>query len=135
MKKAKYTTPEFHLIPDFERQPLFSMSDRQLESYIGICTRRKYYASSNYVLRKIGDSALIIPAGVGIDPSLENAILTPSRTAAFLWNIFQKPITLSEAVQQCVEHFSGPSEQIEIDVSRFVWALLTKKMLKKEENK
>lgn len=136
--KVKYETPAFHLIPDFGKRPQkppVSMSDEELKSYIETCTHRTYRANPDYVLRKIAGSTLIVPAGPDIDPSLESAMLTPSRTAAFLWDIFQSPTTLSDAVKQCIEHFSGPSDQIEIDVCRFIGALLEKGMLKEEENK
>ena len=70
----------------------------------------RYQMSADYVLRRIAGDYVIIPVGDG--HVFGNAMLTPNRSAGFLWNLFSQPRSLEEAVALVMEEFDGPADQI-----------------------
>ena len=82
----------------------------------------KYKANPNFLIREIGNESVLVPVGdAGI---FENSVLSLNKTCSFLWKQFQTPSTISEVVEKVKESFSGPAEEIENDVCRFVFEYL-----------
>jgi hypothetical protein len=91
---------------------------------------KKFQIDPDFVLRKIAGTSVIVPTGSDIDPSLENSVMTPNRTAEVLWEIFESPCSAQQAVQKCLDLFDGPRAQIETDVCRFISDSIQKKVLR-----
>ncbi|MCH4039968.1 MAG: PqqD family protein [Lachnospiraceae bacterium] len=105
-------------------------SDATRDAYIQAFGNKKYQIDPDFVLRKIAGTSVIVPTGSDIDPSLENSVMTPNRTAEVLWEIFESPCTAQQAVQKCLDLFDGPRAQIENDVCRFISDSIQKKVLR-----
>lgn len=110
------------------------LPEKKLAEYIRQCMCQTYQISSDYILRKIGGSDVIVPVGTHLNPKLESAMLMPNQTAAFLWELFQQPVTEAEAVQKCIEHFDGPPDLIERHICRFIRELIENGILVKTES-
>ena len=66
---------------------------------------KKYRVNSDYLLREIAGEYAIIPVGTACQ--ISNAVMVPNDTAAFLWNAFQQPRTISEVVAQALEEYEA----------------------------
>ncbi|MDY3831575.1 MAG: PqqD family protein [Candidatus Ventricola sp.] len=79
------------------------------------------------MLRRIGDDAVLIP--IGEHPVFTNAMMTPNKTAAFLWQAFSEPSTEEDVVMRALERFDGEEAEIRRDVSMFMKETLEKQVL------
>ena len=81
----------------------------------------------NYLLRQVADDYVIIP----IDDELElsNAIMTPNRSAVFIWNEFLDANTIENVVKKALSKYDVSEETIRRDVRRFVFESLNKKII------
>lgn len=95
-------------------------SEAERDAYIKKFGNKRFQIDPDFVLRKIAGTSVIVPTGSDIDPSLDNSVMTPNRTAEVLWEIFESPCTAQQAVSKCQALFDGPRAQIEIDVFRFI---------------
>lgn len=86
-----------------------------------------YRIKSGYVLRQIAGEYAIIP--IGEENLINNAIMTPNDSAAFLWNAFQQPRTIEDVVALGMEEYDVAQEQLQKDVERFVKESLYFKIL------
>ena len=73
---------------------------------------KKYRVNSDYLLREI------IPVGTACQ--ISNAVMVPNDTAAFLWNAFQQPRTISEVVAQALEEYEAAEDTIQNSALNFV---------------
>lgn len=81
-------------------------------------SEKRYRIKSNFILRKIGGEYAIVP--VDAEDVLQNAVLEPNDTAVFIWQAFQKPATIEEAIEKTEKEFDAPAEVIRNAVHRFV---------------
>ena len=51
---------------------------------------------------------------------ISNAVMVPNDTAAFLWNAFQQPRTISEVVAQALEEYEAAEDTIQNSALNFV---------------
>jgi len=72
---------------------------------------KKYRVNSDYLLREIAGEYAIIPVGTACQ--ISNAVMVPNDTAAFLWNAFQQPRTISEVVAQALEEYEATEDTIQ----------------------
>lgn len=105
-------------------------SEAERDAYIKKFGNKRFQIDPDFVLRKIAGTSVIVPTGSDIDPSLDNSVMTPNRTAEVLWEIFESPCTAQQAVSKCQELFDGPRAQIEIDVFRFISDSIQKRVLR-----
>ena len=82
---------------------------------------------NDFVLREIAGDYVIIP----IDDELElsNAIMTPNRSAVFIWNEFLNANTIENVVKKALSKYDVSEETIIRDVRRFVFESLNKKII------
>ncbi len=71
---------------------------------------KKYRVNSDYLLREIAGEYAIIPVETACQ--ISNAVMVPNDTAAFLWNAFQQPRTISEVVAQALEEYEAAEDTI-----------------------
>ena len=105
-------------------------SEAERDAYIKKFGNKRFQIDPDFVLRKIAGTSVIVPTGSDIDPSLDNSVMTPNRTAEVLWEIFESPCSAQQAVQKCLDLFDGPRAQIETDVCRFISDSIQKKVLR-----
>lgn len=105
-------------------------SEAERDAYIKKFGNKRFQIDPDFVLRKIAGTSVIVPTGSDIDPSLDNSVMTPNRTAEVLWEVFESPCTAQQAVSKCQELFDGPRAQIEIDVFRFISDSIQKRVLR-----
>lgn len=138
--KREYTSPELQIAynsGDLPTDQIARLPEEKLVRYMQQCTSQSYQISSDYILRKISGSDVIVPIGSHYDSKFENSMLLPNKTAAFLWQIFQHPTTEAEAVQKCIQHFDGPRSVIEWHICNFIQELTENgimQTLRMEEN-
>ena len=80
--------------------------------------KRRFQIAPGFVLRRIGDDAVLIP--IGAHPVFTNVMMTPNRTAAFLWQAFSEPSTEEDVVMRALERFDGDEAEIRRDVAMFM---------------
>lgn len=97
-----------------ERVPVTPLDGKTIPVY----PDKKYIASENYILRSIAGEHVLVC--VGDNEKLGNSMLTLNETCAFLWEIYQQPLTYSEAVAKVHEEYEAPADQIARDVQAYV---------------
>ena len=80
--------------------------------------KRRFQIAPGFVLRRIGDDAVLIP--IGEHPVFTNAMMMPNKTAAFLWQTFSEPSTEEDVVMRALERFDGDEAEIRRDVAMFM---------------
>lgn len=92
-----------------------------------IDTKTLFRINPNYLLRQVADDYVIIP----IDDELElsNAIMTPNRSAVFIWNEFLDANTIENVIKKALSKYDVSEETIRRDVRRFVFESLNKKII------
>lgn len=130
-----YVEPKFHFVPNpggLSGEEIAALSDEELAAYLQRChfgeAKRCYRIDPGYVLREIGGEAAIVPVDAAC--TIQNAVMTPNGPAAFLWTLFQTPVTEEDAVQQGLQRYEGPEDVIRGDVHRFVQESLRLGVLK-----
>ena len=89
--------------------------------------KRRFQIAPGFVLRRIGDDAVLIP--IGEHPVFTNAMMMPNKTAAFLWQTFSEPSTEEDGVMRALERFDGEEAEIRRDVAMFMKESLEKQVL------
>ena len=89
--------------------------------------KRRFQIAPGFVLRRIGDDAVLIP--IGEHPVFTNVMMTPNKTAAFLWQAFSEPSTEEDVVLRALDRFNGEEADIRRDVSMFMKETLEKQVL------
>ena len=79
---------------------------------------KRYIASENYILRSIAGEHVLVC--VGDNKKLGNSMLTLNETCAFLWEIYQQPLTFSEALEKANAEYEAPMEVLARDVQAFL---------------
>lgn len=93
---------------------------------------KRYAANPNFLLREIGGEAVLVPlsdAGV-----FENTVLSLNETCRFLWQLFQTPTTVQEAIDAALEAYEGSREEIVSGVCSFVYEYARYGLLKEEQH-
>lgn len=95
-------------------------------------TEKRFAANPNFLLREIGGEAVLVPlsdAGV-----FENTVLSLNETCRFLWNLFQTPTTVQEAIDAALEAYEGSREEIVSGVCSFIQEYVRYGLLKEEQH-
>ena len=135
--KRDYQTPAMAFVPasgELSQEEIAQLSDIQLQEYLNQSkvqqASRKYQANANFLLRDIGGESVLIPVGeAGI---LENSILSLNETCQYLWNLFQTPMSIQEAVSRAQTCYSDPDGRMEQEIAEFVEAYLQIGLLQEE---
>lgn len=135
--KRDYQTPTITFTPNLgglSHEEIAGLSDTQLEDYLRQSQDQKnstkYQANANFLLRDIGGESVLIPVGeAGI---LENSILSLNETCQYLWNLFQTPMSIQEAVSRAQTCYSDPDGRMEQEIAEFVEAYLQIGLLQEE---
>ena len=70
---------------------------------------------------------MVIP--IGDHPVFSNVMMTPNKTAAFLWQAFSDPSTEDEVVERVLQQFDGPEADIRRDVAMFMQDTIKRQVL------
>ena len=88
---------------------------------------KRYRIHPDFALREIAGEYAIVP--LGEETVFSNTMMTPNKTAAFLWKSFSKPSTEEDVVSRALEQFNGDEMAIRRDVKRFISETLKNKVL------
>lgn len=92
---------------------------------------RKFQVNPNFLKREIGGESVLVP--IGDAGMFENSVLSLNRSCSFLWDAFQKPITVDEVIAKTLEHFEGDQNEIIGGVLSFVNDYLRADLLREVE--
>ncbi len=79
---------------------------------------KKYMANTDYLLRTIADEAVLIPVGENSDHS--NLMFSLNSSCTFLWQVFQEPCSVQEAVEAASREFDAAEDELRISIIAFV---------------
>lgn len=110
---------------------MLQLSDEELEEYLKRIgyeqAKKRYRIHPDFALREIAGEYAIVP--LGETQFFTNAMMTPNKTAAFLWQAFSEPSTEEDVVMRALERFDGAEADIRRDVERFIKESLEKQVL------
>lgn len=131
---GKYINTEYHFVRNsggLSGKELAKLSDGELAEYLRqdsiLQEKKKYRINPDFILREIAGEYTIIP--IGGNNVFSNAVMAPNETAVFLWEAFQKPSTIQDAVVEAIQKYDGTEEQIYKSISNFVKQSLEFKVL------
>ena len=121
----KYVKPEMHYIRckgELTGEEMLQLSDEELEEYLKRIgyeqAKKRYRIHLDFALREIAGEYAIVP--LGETQFFTNAMMTPNRTAAFLWQALSEPSTEEDVVMRALERFDGEEADIRRDVAMFI---------------
>lgn len=121
----KFDKPEMHYIRcegELTGEEMLQLSDEELEEYLKRIgyeqAKKRYRIHPDFALREIAGEYAIVP--LGETQFFTNAMMTPNRTAAFLWQAFSEPSTEEDVVMRALERFDGAEADIRRDVEMFM---------------
>lgn len=78
----------------------------------------RYFSNPDYLLRKIAEEAILVPTGNSAEKF--NGMISLNDTCIFLWEFFQTPHTIQEAVHAAEEIYQDDAGTLESDIFGFV---------------
>lgn len=79
---------------------------------------KRYRTNPDFLLREIAGDAILVP--VGDSAAQFNGMISVNETFRFLWELFQEPHTVGEAVEAAAKEFDGAPAVIEEDIRAYV---------------
>ncbi|MGN0776387.1 MAG: PqqD family protein [Candidatus Ventricola sp.] len=129
----RFVKPEMHVVRcegELTGEEMLRLSDEELEEYLSRIgyhqAKKRYRIHPDFALREIAGEYAIVPLG---ETQFSNAMMTPNKTAAFLWQAFSEPRTEEDVVLRALERFDGEEADIRRDVERFMKESLDKQVL------
>lgn len=114
-------------LSDMLSDPETSEETNKIES-----SARRFKANPNFLLREIAGEAVLIPVGdAGV---FENSVISLNESCSFLWQLFQTPRTVEEAIAEAKKEYSAPDGVMEQQILLFIKEYLKYGLLR-EENK
>ena len=121
----KFVKPEMHYIRcegELTGEEMLQLSDEEPEEYLKRIgyeqAKKRYRIHPDFALREIAGEYAIVP--LGETQFFTNAMMTPNKTAAFLWQAFSEPSTEEDVVMRALERFDGAEADIRRDVEMFM---------------
>lgn len=121
----EFVKPEMHFVRckgDLTGEEMLQLSDEELEEYLKRIgyeqAKKRYRIHPDFALREIAGEYAIVP--LGETQFFSNAMMTPNKTAAFLWQAFSEPSTEEDVVMRALERFDGEEADIRRDVAMFI---------------
>lgn len=96
-------------------QPLYP----KLDQVIPVSAGKRYVASDQYILRTIAGENVLV--SVGENAAFDNGILSLNDSFAFLWQLYQEPITLDEAIQKATMEYDDSEGTMKDHIKSFLW--------------
>lgn len=130
----KFVKPEMHFIRcegELTGEEMLQLTDEELEEYLKRIgyeqAKKRYQIHPDFALREIAGEFAIVP--LGETQFFSNSMMTPNKTAAFLWQAFSEPSTEEDVVMRALERFDGEEADIRRDVAMFMKETLEKQVL------
>lgn len=121
----RFVKPEMHYIRcegELTGEEMLQLSDEELEEYLKRIgyeqAKKRYRIHPDFALREIAGEYAIVP--IGETQFFTNAMMTPNKTAAFLWQAFSEPSTEEDVVMRALERFDGEEADIRRDAAMFI---------------
>ncbi|MGN0774767.1 MAG: PqqD family protein [Candidatus Ventricola sp.] len=130
----RYVKPEMHFVRcegELTSEEILQLSDEELEEYLSRIgyhqAKKRYRIHPDFALREIAGEYAIVP--LGETQFFTNAMMTPNKTAAFLWQAFSEPSTEEDVVMRALERFDGEKAAIRRDVEMFMKDTMKRQVL------
>lgn len=130
----KFGKPEMHYIRcegELTGEEMLQLSDEELEEYLKRIgyeqAKKRYQIHPDFALREIAGEYAIVP--LGETQFFTNAMMTPNKTAVFLWQAFSEPSTEEDVVMRALERFDGEVADIRRDVEMFMKDTMKRQVL------
>lgn len=91
--------------------------------------QKTYIANPDFMMREISGECVLVP--LGDTGFMGNSVLMLNDSCRFLWELFQKPHTVDEAVLEAQKIYEE-SEELPSDIRQFVEEYLSAGLLKEE---
>lgn len=107
-----------------------TMSDEELMKQLIKCgypVKKRYHASTNYILREIAGESVLVSVGDGIADFC--GIVNLNASAKVLWHTLQQGATKTELVQELQSHFPVSEEKAAEDVEKSLILLEEREMV------
>ena len=91
----------------------------------------KFIRDEDFILREIAGEAVLVP--VGENTELSNSIISLNETSAFLWKLFDHPVTYDEVLDEVYKEYEDPEGTIRIDVLSFINDFVAQGLIKEVE--
>lgn len=124
MKKRSYTKPKMYFTPNLGERPpsgLASMTDEDFERYLAKSRSaeysKRYKASSDVLLRIVGDEFMLVPVGSNIEI---HGLISVNKVARFLWEEFREASTIPEVLARAKEKYHDLYGDMEREIRSFV---------------
>lgn len=89
-----------------------------------------YQVHPDFVLREIGDEAVLVPVGESND--FENCVISLNDTYCFIWKQFQESNTIEAVTALALERYEAEEGVIELQVKEAVEELVKRSVLVKQ---
>lgn len=138
MEECSYQKPRFHFVPyinNLTNREIASKSETELVELINKTKHsdnaKLYKINDDYLLREIGDEAVLVPVGSGSEQM--NGMIVLNETFQFVWKQFQKPYTIYDVILEAKLNYEDEDGKIEKDIRRLVNESLKFGLLKEEK--
>lgn len=91
---------------------------------------KRLKANSDFILRDTSDGAVLIP--VGDFEVFENNLILMNETCRYLWQLFQKPRTVEEVIEEARKEYSDSKGEMEQDIRKIIVEFSQYGLLKEE---
>lgn len=90
----------------------------------------RYRTNPDFVLRRIGAEAVLIPTG---ETGIGNSMLSVNETFGFLWELFSEPTSFETALQKAREEYVDSAGEMEKHIASFLLDCVKYGMITQEE--
>lgn len=121
-----YCRPVFHIFPNAPtvlKESLASLPLEELKSVLRQCKdaedERVYCVNPDIIVRQVGNEWLLVPTGEYAQRF--NGMISLNEFSYFIWQQFETPHTLKQALDAANEEFLDVEHTLEIEVRRLVY--------------
>ena len=123
--KGVFTKPVAHIIPlvnGMDAKSLVSLSSDELTDVVYKCKETEgftlYKNNPDVIVREIGSEWVLVPTGDFAQQF--NGMISLNVFSHFVWQQFEQPNTLAEALRAAHEQFEDPHHMLDIQVRHLV---------------
>lgn len=138
--KSVFTKPVAHFTPlaeGVDASVLASMGESEMACVLKKCKeveeKQVYQANPDVIFREIGEEFVLIPTGQFAQHF--NGMISLNIFSHFVWQQFEKPNTVKEALRSAHEQYSDPQHMLDIQVRKLVMDYVEMGLLTKVADK
>ena len=125
MMRKLFNRPMYHFIPfpkGMNGDMIASLPDQEIQDVIRQCKEQEdnriFLVNPDFVITSISDEHLAVPTGKIAQEF--NGMISLNKTGYFIWEQFQQPKTVKEALRSAKERFDDESGELELQFREYV---------------